>query len=34
MSAQGAYGFANKDGWSFQKILNYYFKGIKLVKAY
>lgn len=34
MSAQGAYGFANKDGWSFQKILNYYYQGIKLVKAY
>lgn len=34
MSAQGAYGFANKDGWSYQKILNYYYKGIKLVKAY
>lgn len=34
MSAQGAYGFANKDGWSFQKILNYYYQGIKLVRAY
>lgn len=34
MSAQGAYGFANKDDWSFQKILQYYYKGIKLVKAY
>lgn len=34
MSAQGAYGFANKDNWSFQKILTYYYKGVKLVKAY
>ena len=34
MSAQGAYGFANKDGWSFQKILKYYFTGVQLVKAY
>jgi len=34
MSAQGAYGLAKKDGFSFQKILNYYYKGIKLVKAY
>lgn len=34
MSAQGAYGFASKDNWSFQKILSYYYKGIKLVKAY
>lgn len=34
MSAQGAYGFANKDSWSFSKILTYYYKGIKLVKAY
>lgn len=34
MSAQGAYGFANKDGWSFQKILKYYYQGINLVKAY
>lgn len=34
MSAQGAYGFAAKDGWNFQKILAYYFKGIKLIKAY
>jgi len=34
MSAQGAYGFAKKDGWSFQKILKYYYKGVKLVKAY
>lgn len=34
MSAQGAYGFAKKDGWSFQKILNYYYQGIKLVRAY
>lgn len=34
MSAQGAYGFAKADGWSFQKILKYYFQGIRLVKAY
>lgn len=34
MSAQGAYGFANKDGWSWQKILSYYYKGVKFVKAY
>lgn len=34
MSAQGAYGFANKDGWSWQKILAYYYKGVKFVKAY
>lgn len=34
MSAQGAYGFANKDGWSWQKILKYYYKGVKFVKAY
>jgi len=34
MSAQGAYGFANEDGWSWQKILKYYYKGVKLVKAY
>lgn len=34
MSAQGAYGFANKDGWSWQKILKYYYSGVKFVKAY
>lgn len=34
MSAQGAYGFASKEGWSYQKILNYYYRAIKLVKAY
>lgn len=34
MSAQGAYGFAAADGWNFQKILKYYFKGISLTKAY
>ena len=34
MSAQGAFGFAKKDGWSWQKILQYYYKGIRLVKAY
>lgn len=34
MSAQGAYGFASKDSWSWQKILNYYYRGVKFVKAY
>lgn len=34
MSAQGAYGFAAKAHWTFQKILKYYFDGIRLVKAY
>jgi stage II sporulation protein D len=34
MSAQGAYGFAAKENWNFQKILNHFYKGIKLVKAY
>lgn len=34
MSAQGAYGFAAKENWSFQKILNYYYNQIKVVKAY
>jgi SpoIID/LytB domain protein len=34
MSAQGAYGFAANDNWNFQKILTYYFKGIRLIKAY
>lgn len=34
MSAQGAYGFAAKDGWSFSKILTYFYQGIKLVKTY
>ncbi len=34
MSAQGAYGFAKQDGWSWQKILKYYYKSINLVKAY
>lgn len=34
MSAQGAYGFASKENWNFQKILKYYYKGIRLVKAY
>ena len=34
MSAQGAYGFANKDGWSWQKILSYYYRGVKFVRAY
>ncbi len=34
MSAQGAYGFAKAEGWDYKKILNYYYKDIKLVKAY
>lgn len=34
MSAQGAYGFAKARNWTFQQILNYYYQGIKLVKAY
>ncbi len=34
MSAQGAYGFAKARDWTFQKILSYYYQGIKLVKAY
>jgi len=34
MSAQGAYGFASKESWSWQKILNYYYIGVKFVKAY
>lgn len=34
MSAQGAYGFANKDGWNWQRILKYYYKDVKFVKAY
>lgn len=34
MSAQGAFGFAKADGWDYKKILNYYYKDIKLVKAY
>lgn len=34
MSAQGAYGFAKAQNWSFQKILTYYFYGVKIVKAY
>lgn len=34
MSAQGAFGFAKAENWSFQKILRYYFQGVKLVKAY
>lgn len=34
MSAQGAYGFAKARDWSFQQILNYYYHGVKLVKAY
>lgn len=34
MSAQGAYGFAAKDNFSFQKILKHYYKGVSLVKAY
>ncbi|OGY37043.1 MAG: hypothetical protein A3E36_00430 [Candidatus Andersenbacteria bacterium RIFCSPHIGHO2_12_FULL_45_11b] len=34
MSAQGAYGFAKAQAWTFQKILTYYYHGVKLVKAY
>lgn len=34
MSAQGAYGFAKARSWTFQQILNYYYQGVKLVKAY
>lgn len=34
MSAQGAYGFAKKDRWSFQKILKYFYKGVNIIKAY
>jgi len=34
MSAQGAYGFAKARDWTFQQILNYYYQGVKLVKAY
>lgn len=34
MSAQGAYGFASKEGWKMEKILKYYYKGVNLVKAY
>lgn len=34
MSAQGAFGFAKADGWDFKKILNYYYKGVRLIKAY
>lgn len=34
MSAQGAYGLAKAREWTFQQILNYYYQGIKLVKAY
>jgi peptidoglycan hydrolase-like amidase len=34
MSAQGAFGFAKADGWSFQKILKYFYKSVQLVKAY
>lgn len=34
MSAQGAYGFAKARDWKFPQILNYYYKGIKIVKAY
>jgi hypothetical protein len=34
MSAQGAYGLANKDSWSFSKILGYFYKGVRIIKAY
>ena len=34
LSAQGAFGFAKADGWSFDRILKYYYQNIRLVKAY
>lgn len=34
MSAQGAYGLAKKNNWDFKKILTYFYKGVKLIKAY
>lgn len=34
LSAQGAYGLAKADNWNFKKILTYYYKGVKLIKAY
>ncbi|MEX2054987.1 MAG: SpoIID/LytB domain-containing protein [Candidatus Andersenbacteria bacterium] len=34
MSAQGAFGLAQKDNWNFQKILKHFYKGVALVKAY
>lgn len=34
MSCQGAYGFAKHDGWSYQKILKYFYKDVTTVKAY
>ena len=34
MSAQGAFGFAKADGWSFKRILAYYYKNTRVVKAY
>lgn len=34
MSAQGAFGFAKQDGWDFKKILAYYYKNTRVVKAY
>lgn len=33
-SAQGAYGFAKARNWTFQQLLNYYYQGVKIVKAY
>lgn len=34
LPAQGAYGLAKKDGWSFQKILKYFYLGVNLVRVY
>jgi len=34
MSAQGAFGFAKADGWDFKRILGYYYKNTRVVKAY
>lgn len=33
-AAQGAYGFAKAKNWTFQQLLNYYYQGVKIVKAY
>jgi stage II sporulation SpoD-like protein len=34
MSAQGAIGFARKEGWDFRRILTYYFTGAKVEQGY
>lgn len=34
LSAQGAFGFAKADQWTFDRILKHYYQNIKLVKAY